>query len=59
MDDSQRDCKIEARVPWDHRGADALEEEVEGEQSRSEARETAEGVGEEGRKEVRGERKPV
>lgn len=39
MEDSQRDCKIEAGVPWDHGGADALEEEVEGEQGGSEARE--------------------
>lgn len=58
MEDSQRDCKIEAGVPWDHGRADALEEEVEGEQGGSEAREASDGVSEEGRKEVKGEGKP-
>jgi hypothetical protein len=58
VEDSQRDCKIEAGVPWDHGGADALEEEVEGEQGGSEAREASDGVSEEGRKEVKGEGKP-
>lgn len=48
MKDMQRNCKIQAAVPWDQRGADALEEEVEGEKSRGEAGEAAEGVGEEG-----------
>lgn len=49
MKDSQCGCKIDAGVPWDQRGRDALEEEVEGEQSGSEAWEPAEGMGEEGR----------
>ena len=58
MEDSQRACKIKAGVPWDQRGRDALEEEVEGEQSGSESGEAAEGVGEEGREEVRREGEP-